>query len=44
MAFDYKLLTLEDIEMYQFYEFICDGDSKKIIAIPKRSEKNGKRN
>lgn len=38
MTFDYKSFTLEDIEMYQFYEFICDGDSKKIIAIPKKED------
>ena len=32
MRFNYRTLTLEDIEMYTFFDFICDGDSKNIIV------------
>ncbi len=35
MVFDYRTFTIEDIEMYDFYEFICDGDSMTILAKPK---------
>ncbi len=38
MEFEYKYMTLEDIDMYEYYYFICDGDSKKIIAIQKGSD------
>lgn len=31
----YKSLTLEDIEMYQYYNFICDGDNEEIICVLK---------
>ena len=31
----YKSLTLEDIEMYQYYNFICDGDKEEIICVLK---------
>ena len=34
--FDYNSLTLEDLDMYQYYYFECDADNKKIIA--KRKE------
>lgn len=30
--FDYKTITLEDIEMYSYFSFECDGDKKKIIV------------
>ena len=30
--FDYKSMTIEEIESYKHFEFICDGDNKKIIA------------
>lgn len=32
MEFNYKSFTLAEIEEFEFYEFICDGDSKKIIV------------
>lgn len=35
MSFDYRALTLESIEGFEFYEFICDGDSMTILAKPK---------
>lgn len=38
MTFDYRYLTLEDIEMYQYYYFVCDGDSKKIKTVLKKEE------
>ena len=38
MGLDYKTLTLEDIEMYSFFIFECDGDKKKIVAKKKRLE------
>ena len=31
----YKTLTLEDIEMYKYYDFVCDGDKKEIICVLK---------
>lgn len=33
--FDYKSMTLEEIEFYNYFIFECDGDSKKIIAKEK---------
>ena len=33
-----KKVTLEDLEMYHYYEFECDGDSKKVIIRRKRDE------
>lgn len=38
MIFDYKYMSLEDIDMYEYYYFICDGDSKKIKAVLKKEE------
>lgn len=32
MEFDYRTMTLEELDMYQFFYFECDGDKKKIIA------------
>lgn len=31
MTLDYKSVTIEDLEMYHYYEFECDGDKKQII-------------
>lgn len=31
----YKTLTLEDIEMYHYYNFVCDGDNEEIICVLK---------
>lgn len=31
-AFDYNDFTLEELEQYNHYSFICDGDNKKITA------------
>ena len=33
-----SILPLEDLEMYHYYEFECDGDSKKVIIRRKESE------
>ncbi len=34
--FDYSTLTLDDIETLSMYhDYICDGDSQKIIVIVK---------
>lgn len=38
MTLDYEKVTLEDLEMYNYYEFECDGDSKKVIIRRKESE------
>lgn len=32
MELDYKSITIEEIEEYEHYDFICDGDNKKIIC------------
>lgn len=32
LKIDYKTLTLEDIDSFEYYYFECDGDNKKIIA------------
>ena len=32
MEFDYSKMTLEEIETYSYYEFICDGDKQKVIC------------
>lgn len=34
MEFEFKFssITLEEIESYKHFEFVCDGDNKKIIA------------
>lgn len=34
-AYDYKNITLEEIETYKYYEFICDGDSK-LVKVKRR--------
>lgn len=36
MEFDYDKITLEDIEMYSYFYFECDGDHKKVIAKSKK--------
>ena len=38
MRFNYKTLTLEDIEMYTFFDFICDGDKEEIIVEKREKE------
>ena len=38
MEFDYDKITLEDIEMYSYFYFECDGDSKKVIVKSKKGE------
>lgn len=30
--FNYENMTIEEMESYMFFNLICDGDSKKIIA------------
>lgn len=36
--FDYKTLTLDDLETLSIYhEYICDGDNKKIIVKVKEN-------
>ena len=32
MNFDYTDFTLEEIDTYNYYNFVCDGDSKTIKA------------
>ena len=32
MEISYSIMTLEEIELYQYYYFECDGDKKKIIV------------
>lgn len=41
MKFDigYKGLTLEEIDKYKYFDFICDGDKKIITCIEKRTPK-----
>lgn len=38
MEISYSIMTLEEIELYQYYYFECDGDKKKIIAKEKEKE------
>ena len=38
MEFNYKYITLEEIDMYQYYYFVCDGDNKKIKPILRSDE------
>lgn len=37
--FNYLNLSLGEIEAYEHYDFICDGDRKKIIAELKEESK-----
>lgn len=37
-AFDYNDFTLEEIDTYSYYDFICDGDGRRITAIMKEEE------
>ena len=37
-VFDYENITLEEIDSYGHYDFICDGDDKKVKVI--RSDEN----
>lgn len=39
MTLDYEKVTLEDLEMYHYYEFECDGDHKRIKVIIKKENK-----
>ena len=32
--FDYKTFTLEEIENFELYDFIFDGDKGKIVVVP----------
>lgn len=38
MIFDYEDFTLEEIEEYKYYDFVCDGDSKTITAVINEEE------
>ena len=38
MTLDYKSVTLEDLYIYTYHYFECDGDSKKVIIRRKESE------
>lgn len=29
---DYSSMTLEDVEMYNYYYFECDGDKQQLVA------------
>lgn len=33
--FDYSKITLEEIESYEHFDFICDGDTQKVIGVVK---------
>ena len=37
-AFDYEDFTIGELEEYKYYDFICDGDGRKITAILKEEE------
>lgn len=39
----YSGITLEEIEKYKHFDFICDGDSKKIICIEKKEPRKEKK-
>ena len=41
-TFNYEEITIEDIERNSHLNFICDGDSKKVIV--EREEENGNSN
>lgn len=30
----YSGITLEEIEKYKHFDFICDGDKKRITSVP----------
>lgn len=38
MTLDYKSVTLEDLYIYTYHYFECDGDKKKIIIRRIESE------
>lgn len=38
MNFDYTDFTLEEIDTYNCYNFVCDGDSKTITAVINEEE------
>lgn len=38
MILDYGNVTLEDLYMYHYYDFECDGDKKQIIIRRKENE------
>lgn len=35
---DYKNMTLGEIESYEHFDFICDGDKQKVIGVQKEDE------
>ena len=38
MIFDYEDFTLEEIDEYKYYDFVCDGDNKTITAVINEEE------
>lgn len=38
MTFDYKYITIGEIDYYYYHDFICDGDKKKIIVEVKKGK------
>lgn len=38
MIFDYEDFTIEEMEEYKYYNFVCDGDSKTIIPVIEEEE------
>lgn len=38
MTFNYEDFTLNEIDEYKYYSFVCDGDSKIITAIVEEEE------
>ena len=34
MEFNYETFTIEELENFELYDFICDGDTKKIKVLP----------
>jgi hypothetical protein len=39
----YKSLSLKEIEKYEHFDLICDGDSKKIICIENKEPRKEKK-
>lgn len=38
MEFNYEDFTLEEIDTYNYYNFVCDGDNKTITAVISEEE------
>lgn len=38
MTFNYEDFTLAEIDEYKYYNFVCDGDNREIIAVINEEE------